>query len=78
MPGINTSAARAFYDQIATLKRQVRALQTQQQFVVSDPTGATGDPDHGYATFVMGALAPLTGIKAYGAAKYAGGKWTQL
>jgi hypothetical protein len=58
----------------------IQALATQQYDVTTDPTGSTGDPNHGHATFVTGYLGIICGINAYGAAVWHGGtsSWTQI
>lgn len=78
MPGTPEPGRNALLQRIMDLERQVKALSTQQQQVISDPTHATGDPAHGYATVVLGYLTPITGLSGYGAAKYSGGVWSRL
>jgi hypothetical protein len=78
MPGITRPAREAYLEQIENLEKQVRALQTQQQFVITDPSKATGDPAHGYATVVIGPLNTICGIAAFGAAAWQNDKWVQI
>jgi hypothetical protein len=91
MAGVNRPVRQFFSDTINGQQNAQQASSTQQIQVLTsgyvvtvDPTGATGDPTGGalklyqYATFVMGNLAPVAGISAYGAAKYTGGSWVQL
>ena len=58
--------------------RDVRSQQTQQQHVITDPTKASGDPAHGYATAVLGNLTGYGALTGFGVAAYAGGEWKQV
>jgi hypothetical protein len=78
MPGIARPAREASLEQLESLERQVRALQTQQNMVITDPTGKEGDAEHGHAVVVIGSLKTITGIAAYGIASYKTGSWVQL
>ena len=62
----------------ADIEARLQAVEHQQTFVITDPTGATGDPSHGHATVVIGNLKPITGISAFGIASYKTGAWVQL
>jgi hypothetical protein len=78
MPGISRPAREAFLEQIENLEKQVRALQTQQNVVITDPTGKEGDSEHGHAVVVIGSLEAITGIPGYGIASHETGTWVQL
>lgn len=80
MPPTNRTSAgiQPLLDQINGLKQQLSALQTQQTQVVTDPSGATGDPAHGHAVLVIGNLLPITGIAAFGEAVYIDGHWQRI
>lgn len=58
--------------------RRLRGVETQQQFVFTDPTGVSGDPSNGHAVVVIGNLAPITAIHAFGIASYKTGAWVQI
>ncbi len=45
--------------------------------VVTDPTGATGDPANGHATMVTGSLKGITGLSGFGIAIWNGTKWAR-
>lgn len=77
MPKVPGPARLAFQQTMADLERKVRALETQQQSVITDPTKATGDPSRGYATVLLGSLKQV-GISAYGVAVYFEGAWHQI
>jgi len=68
MPGAPDPARRALQARLDNLEAQVSALAKQQSQVVTDPTGATGDPAHGHATMVVGNLQPIAGIAGFGVA----------
>ena len=53
-------------------------VQRQQNTVIVDPTGATGDPANGFAVAVIGDLDPIAGIAAFGIAVWTGSAWVQL
>lgn len=85
MPGRPGAARNAFADMLADFEQRLRALETQQQLVVSDPTGATGDRRHGHAVVVLGNITPITNLTSvstgqplFGIASYATGAWVQL
>lgn len=82
MPGIppSTEGIKPLRDALDGLRKDLSALQTQQTQVVTDPSGATGDPAHGHATLVIGNLLPITGIAAFGEAVWsqALGSWVQV
>lgn len=75
MPGTSRPGRMAFGDLLKRLEGRIRALETQQQTVITDPIN--GDPLRGYAIFVTGALAPY-GLTGSGAASYRTGTWVQL
>lgn len=77
MPPVTPPGNQALAQTLQKLENRVRALETQQQFVVTDPTQATGDPSKGFAVVVLGNLRPY-GINAYGLASFLTGKWVQL
>jgi hypothetical protein len=60
---------REMHARFAHLQQQHDDTQRQQDGVVVDPTGATGDPSNDYAVFAYGDLADF-GIAAYGAAAW--------
>lgn len=64
------------------LDRRLRALESTQQFVFSDPTGHSGDPEHGNAVAVLGSLAAICGIQHFGLAVWnsttTSGAWVQI
>lgn len=64
------------------IEQRLRALETQQQLVITDPTQASGDPAHGYAKAVVGSLEQICGIGAFGLAVWSSntttGSWTQI
>ena len=78
MPGTNPPGNQNLVTLLEALERRLGALETQQQFVVTDPTKAEGDPAHNFAVVVMGNLRPICGIAAYGLATFHEGAWTQL
>lgn len=78
MPGTNGPSRGFLMQEIADLRRSITALQTAQQQVVTDPTGATGDATHGHATYVSGYLPPITGLTGYGAAVWNGSAWVRV
>jgi hypothetical protein len=78
MPGVNSPGGIAFPELLRAFERRIRALETQQQFVITDPTKASGDPEHGFAVLVIGSLQAITGINAYGIASHKTGAWVQL
>jgi hypothetical protein len=78
MPGVSSPGSQAFGEQLRAFERRIRALETQQQFVITDPTKASGDPLHGHAVVVIGSLKAITGINAYGIASFKTGAWVQL
>lgn len=79
MPGTPTPW-RADRGGVATMQatqRRQAAGENQQYQVITDPTGATGDPAHGHATAVIGQLAPITGLAGFGVAVWVG-SWVQV
>lgn len=78
MPGVSRPARDASLEQLENLEKQVRALQTQQNMVITDPTGKEGDPEHNHAVVVIGSLKAITGISGYGIASHKTGSWVQL
>jgi len=80
MPGVNPPGDQGLATFLQDLLRRVKALETQQQFIVTDPqpVGNKGDPAHGHAVAVIGSLQAITGKAAYGIATYHEGVWTQL
>ncbi len=85
MPGRPDPARNAFAAMLTDFEQRLRALETQQQLVVSDPTGATGDPKHGHAVVVVGNITPITNLTSvstgrplFGIASYQTGTWVQL
>lgn len=78
MPPTNPPGRLAFAQELADLRTAITALETQQNRVITDPTGATGDPANNHATVVEGWLKPITGIAAYGIASYKTGAWVRI
>lgn len=78
MPGTNGPSRGFLVQEIADLRKAITALQTAQQQVITDPTGATGDAAHGHATYVIGYLPPITGLTGYGAAAWNGLVWVKV
>lgn len=89
MPGVADDPKRHLQNMINNHERRLVALEGQQLVVVTDPTKATGDPNNGYATFVLGylgnvTLQPVGGgtgstLTGYGAAAWhASAGWTKL
>ncbi len=70
----NTHLANTINDH----EKRLAALETQQYHVTTDPTGKTGDKNHGHAVYVTGYLMPICAINAYGAASYRTGSWVQV
>jgi hypothetical protein len=73
-----TPVAQQLMQRLADLEARLAAQERSQQQVFTDPTGATGDPAHGHAVVVIGNLAPITGINAFGLAAWSGSGWTHL
>lgn len=67
-----------FRAKLADHEKRIHALETQQQMVFTDPTGASGDAAHGHAVVVIGSLKAITGLNAFGIASYKTGSWVQL
>jgi len=83
MPGVHTPVDRQLLGRFQQTDSALAASQRSQQLVFTDPpTGdpdlGKGDPDHGYATVVIGNLLPICGIPAIGLATYSGGAWHQI
>jgi hypothetical protein len=76
--GVPDPARQAFQALLTDLQTRVRALETQQQVVITDPTGPHGDPAHNNAVVVIGNLKPICAIAAFGIASYHTGSWVQL
>jgi hypothetical protein len=79
MPGIHEPPDQKLLGKIRELERRLRAIETQQNFVIVDPRseGNVGDPAHGNAVVVIGSLF-LVGIESYGIASFYEGVWKQL
>lgn len=78
MPGVLTPVEQQFQQLLASYDARIAALERSQQAVYTDPTRATGDPEHGHAVVVIGSLAAICGIDAFGIAAWSGSAWTQL
>lgn len=83
MPGTPTPDYASFAATIAEIQTQLTALTAQQQYVIIDPSGLTGDPQNGGAVTVIGNLASICGIAAYGLAVWTPsspltGGWVQI
>lgn len=83
MPASNAPGNQAFPRELEGFERRLRALETQQNYVLTDPraAGNEGDPAHGNAVAVLGALQAVSGIPhEWGIAVYDHGKkaWCRL
>jgi hypothetical protein len=67
-----------FRQQLADIEARLAGVEHQQQMVITDPTGASGDPAHGHAVVVIGSLKAICGISAFGIASFKTGAWIQL
>jgi hypothetical protein len=83
MPAQNAPGNQAFPRTLEGFERRLRALETQQNYVLADPrtAGNEGDPANGNAVAVFGALQAVAGIPhEWGIAVYdhAKGVWCRL
>lgn len=78
MPRINPPGSQAVPRMIQDHDDAIGRMARQQNQVITDPTGATGDPAHNHAVVVIGALKAITGINAFGIASFKTGSWVQL
>jgi hypothetical protein len=67
---------------LGDIEQRLRALETQQYQVFTDPTQTSGDASHGYAKVVIGSLKAICGISQFGLAVWNSntttGAWAQI
>jgi microcystin-dependent protein len=82
MPGTPIPNYAQVPETLAQMQQQLAALANQQQFTITDPTGASGDPANNNAVAVIGSLTGYGTLTGYGEAVWVGppkgGGWQQI